>query len=80
MRNIFIVLCFFIITTNACIAQSIVLSDILREAREAQIRQAAAEKIEETVKPVKKEPLIYNSEQKIKEQPAIQEYSANIEQ
>ena len=53
-KLIFCIIVCFLSTNSYCFAEeNLVLSDVIREAREAQIRQAAAEKLEKELTPIK---------------------------
>lgn len=53
-KFIFCIIVCFLSSNNCCFAQEgLVLSDVIREAREAQLRQAAAEKLEKELTPIK---------------------------
>lgn len=53
-KFIFCIIVCFLSSNNYCFAsEGLVLSDVIREAREAQLRQAAAEKLEKELTPIK---------------------------
>lgn len=53
-KLIFCIIVCFLSTNSYCFAEeNLVLSDVIREAREAQMRQAAAEKLEKELTPIK---------------------------
>lgn len=53
-KFIFCIIVCFLSSNNCCFAaEGLILSDVIREAREAQLRQAAAEKLEKELMPIK---------------------------
>lgn len=65
MKKFLIIAMLFIAPFNSIFAQELVLSDRIREAREAQFKQQMKEKFETSMKPVKNE----TQQEKQKEQP-----------
>ncbi len=53
MRKFCVIILNFLLLTNICFAQDLVLSDVIREAREAQLKQQAMQKTEMAMQPVK---------------------------
>ncbi len=55
MIKISVCLIICMLTANCCCAAELPITDIIRRAREAQVKQQMAEKTEESLKPVKNE-------------------------
>lgn len=55
MKKILIIALVFVAQFNCVFAQELVLSDRIREAREAQFKQQMKEKFEKSMQPVKNE-------------------------
>lgn len=65
MKRILLIASALMLTCNYTLAQDLILSDVIREAREAQIKQAAKEKSElAMMQPVKNETPKKEAEQK----------------
>ena len=65
MKKFLIIAMLFIAPFNSVFAQELVLSDRIREAREAQFKQQMKEKFEKSMQPVKNE----TQQEEQKEQP-----------
>ena len=58
MKKFFLIIVSILVLSNCCFAQGLVLSDVIREAREAEMKQLAIKKAEEVMlKPVKNDNL-----------------------
>ncbi len=55
MKKIYAAIALLLLTWNPISAQELELSDVIREAREAQIKEQAKQKAEEAMQPVKNE-------------------------
>lgn len=67
MKELILILAILLINVNQVFAQGLELSDVIKQAREAQMKEQAKEQIQKSIQPVKNEKVSDKNEKSAEE-------------